>query len=85
MRLIDADMLTIDHFEIKTASNEVRSYISKEQIDDAPTVDAEPVVRCGECIYRRRCMLQHFVESNAVDGAKIDWSEWYCSDGVRER
>ena len=75
MRLIDADALTIDHFEIKTASNEVRSYISKEQIDNAPTVDAEPVVRCGECVYRRRCMLRHFAD---------DWSEWYCAEGVRE-
>ena len=85
MRLIDADALTIDHFEIKTASNEVRSYISKEQIDCAPTVDTEPVVRCGECVYRRRCMLRHyFAESNAVDSTKIDWSEWYCAEGVRE-
>lgn len=46
---------------------------------------AQPeIVRCGECVYRRRCMLQHFVESNAVDGAKIDWSEWYCADAVRD-
>lgn len=51
-------------------------------IEKQPTVNADPVVRCGECAYRRRCMLQHFVESNAVDGAKIDWSEWYCADGV---
>ena len=46
---------------------------------------AQPeIVRCGECVYRRRCMLQHFVESNAVDSTKIDWSEWYCADGVRD-
>ena len=46
---------------------------------------AQPeIVRCWECFYRRRCMLQHFVESNAVDGAKIDWSKWYCADGVRD-
>ena len=42
------------------------------------------VVRCEECVYRRSCMLQHFVESNAVDGKPIDWSEWYCADGVRD-
>lgn len=53
-------------------------------IEKQPTVNADPVVRCGECAYRRRCMLQHFVESNAVDSTKIDWSEWYCADGVRD-
>ena len=53
-------------------------------IEKQPTVNSDPVVRCGECAYRRRCMLQHFVESNAVDGTKIDWSEWYCADGVRD-
>ena len=46
-----------------------------------PSASSE-IVRCEECVYRRRCMLQHFVESNAVDGKPIDWSEWYCADGV---
>lgn len=53
----------------------------KECVERVPSAQAE-VVRCGECVYRRRCMLQHFVESNAVDSTKIDWSEWYCADGV---
>ena len=52
-------------------------------IRDLPSAQPE-IVRCWECFYRRRCMLQHFVESNAVDGAKIDWSKWYCADGVRD-
>ena len=74
MRLIDADKLEYD-WEDGMLTIDIKS---------APTVDAVEVVRCGECVYRRRCMLQHFVESNAVDGTKIDWSEWYCADGVRE-
>lgn len=53
------------------------------KIRELPSTQPE-IVRCWECFYRRRCMLQHFVESNAVDGAKIDWSEWYCADGVRD-
>ena len=55
-----------------------------DRIYNASTVDAVEVVHCEECAYRRSCMLQHFVESNAVDGAKIDWSDWYCADGVRD-
>ena len=50
-------------------------------IRDLPSAQPE-IVHCEECVYRRSCMLQHFVESNAVDGKPIDWSEWYCADGV---
>ena len=60
------------------------SDIDRQTVLKQPTVDDVEVVRCDECAYRRRCMLQHFVESNAVDGTKIDWSEWYCADGVRD-
>ena len=52
-------------------------------IDAAPTVDAVPVVRCGECKYRggncgdidndRWCyQIQRYV----------DW-DWFCADGER--
>lgn len=66
-RLIDADALTIDRIETEMASNEMRLYISKNQIDNAPTVDAVEVVRCGECIHNKSCT----------------WSEpdWFCADG----
>lgn len=37
MRLIDADKLPLD--------------IMPEDIDNAPTISAVPVVRCRECIY----------------------------------
>lgn len=75
MRLIDADALL--------KGKDDHQIISTHLIWNAPTVDAVRVVRCGECVYHRRCMLQHFVESNAVDSTKIDWSEWYCADGER--
>ena len=44
MRLIDADALIMDRIETEMASNEMRLYISKNQIDHAPTVDVVPVV-----------------------------------------
>ena len=52
------------------------------ELANLPSAQPE-IVRCEECAYRRSCMLQHFVESNAVDGAKIDWSDWYCASGER--
>lgn len=59
MRLIDADKLECDtSFDVID-----KDYIavSKRQIDDAPTIDAVPVVRCGDCIHRDmdgRCKMQ---------------------------
>ena len=65
----------------KTGGYESCQYIKHlEELEKEKT----RVVRCWECLYRRRCMLQHFVLSNAVDGRKIDGSEWYCADGVRD-
>lgn len=43
MRLIDADVLE-EQFGISD-----EDIIAKEIIGNAPTVDAVPVVRCGEC------------------------------------
>lgn len=44
MRLIDADeLIVIEYGGIK--------FVPKEFIDDAPTIDAVPVVRCRDCKY----------------------------------
>ena len=63
------------------ADEDIRNLL--DELEALPSAQPE-IVRCWECFYRRRCMLQHFVESNAVDGKPIDWSEWYCADGVRD-
>ena len=84
MRLIDADALKAESFGVYDSNGELRFVVDVNEIEKQPTVNADPVVRCEECAYRRRCMLQHFVVSNAVDSTKIDWSEWYCADGVRD-
>ena len=91
-RLIDADALMDTLRKDFTEEENDHQFIAEEwwwaatvrkTIENAPTVDAVEVVRCEECVYHRKCMLQHFVESNAVDGAKIDWNKWYCADGER--
>lgn len=54
---------------------------AKLTLDAMPTVDAVPVVRCGECKY--------FIRINE-EGGECDlyhqshWIKFYCADGERE-
>lgn len=43
MRLIDADKLNVDYVKASTATNTMLRYISEEQVENAPIVDAIPV------------------------------------------
>lgn len=61
MRLIDADALPSGRVEW-------------EDIVDAPTVDAVPVVRCKDCFLYGECKLAEFIGD---DG--------YCSCGKERR
>lgn len=74
MRLIDADAL--DMYE------RLKSYYgdawrdAQEEIDNAPTVDAVPVIRCKDCKYYERgedeCVLSGF----DTDGYEFcSWAE----------
>ena len=49
MRLIDADNLTY-HLTVNDEDKQV-FYVKSEDIDEQPTVDAVPVVRCKNCEY----------------------------------
>ena len=46
MRLIDGDKLQRQEFDGEEACFD---YVDAEDIDNAPTVDAVPVVRCKDC------------------------------------
>ncbi len=51
-RLIDADeayKVLTDYYHHRT---EIQHKALKEALSRVPTVDAEPVVRCDDCIYR---------------------------------
>ena len=68
-RLIDADAL------IKEACAEgAYGYVDAEQIANAPTVDAVPVVRCKDCRYFKTRLCEN--EDNHDD--------WFCADGERK-
>ena len=64
MRLIDADALP---FNVDFRPYRMK-YVPYRSIEDAPTIDAVPVVRCKDC--RKWCICH-----------KSD--DYYCADGER--
>lgn len=93
MRLIDADALKKVMIETLEAllknpkmDNQEAHLLAAfhtvgKMIDDAPTADAVAVVRCKDCKFNNRCLLQHFVRDNAVEEIT---DEWFCADGKRQ-
>lgn len=74
MRLIAADAL----MEIA----EQQGHLTIDDILNAPTIDAVPVVRCGECKYfhNRTCKIR---KGSWGEQLKVGYTD-YCSDGERK-
>lgn len=65
MRLIDANILE-PHEQMEPMGNGMYEYVEvvyKDDIDDAPTIDAVPVVRCKDCVY---CTIQNTKYNYAI-------------------
>ena len=53
MRLIDADALKIENVDLEHGCTVVDYALAViKSVAEAPTIDAVPVVRCGECKHR---------------------------------
>ena len=79
MRLIDADAL-IQHLQKDPLFELVEQYGITSVIEVQPTVDAVPVIRCKDCIYKNEygyCTL--YINFHHLT-ADMD----YCSDGERK-
>lgn len=72
MRLIDADALPTDAF-LNT------KMVLQTDIDNAPTIDAEPIVRCKDCEYWRNDDCK-----NDNHGYCPISENDFCSRGVRK-
>lgn len=77
MRLIDAD-------ELKTILSIRRTIeIIQHAVDNAPTVDAVPVVRCKDC----RCWAEWANGTGSCSRFALDWigtdADDFCSMGER--
>jgi hypothetical protein len=74
MRLIDADALKYelfaDNYNTKMTNQEVA-----ECIDNSPTIDAVPVVRCEECSNKEEHSYYCLLHSIFVR------SDFFCKDG----
>ena len=76
MRLIDADVL----IERLKKDNPQTSKLKWAQIlaDNAPTIDAEPVVRCKDCKHRseNECPMFHEEWIARYDSVTEDGDDW---------
>lgn len=89
MRLIDADKLEKQEY---WGNERCFDYVDAEDIDNAPTVDAVPVVRCKGCKHYRNypnglCYLHTEPKTNArghSGNAVCVEPEDFCSYGERK-
>ena len=84
-RLIDADALWRKFENEPWYDNEDRDEIALQLVDDAPTVDAVPVVRCRECVGRPFWEEDHNgVPVCLLSGLYVRSEDDFCSCGERK-
>ena len=90
MRLIDANAL-ISYMDECSKESRFRVYYGYAEsfINDAPTIDAVPVVRCRECkhlnVVNRKELYAHCPKTNTVFlPFELDTREHFCSLGERK-
>lgn len=82
MRLIDADEL-IRMIRGKKIASATTKVMMLDAVEQFPTVDATPVVRCRSCRhYNTACCSEGcgWCEDRNVG----TWDEWFCADGKVE-
>ena len=75
MRLIDADELTFDRLTDSICQGQAEDVVA-----EAPTIEAVPVVRCGECIYWHEHEWYNTCDKHIGHGFVDDY---FCKDGER--
>lgn len=93
-RLIDANaLLSKGHFVVRT-NDFGEQFVTVEEINKMPTVDAVQVVRCGECLWFAE-LCTDFKAKTHCDGMcenpRLDrcvhgdyvLKNWFCADGER--
>ena len=90
MRLIDADALYEEHTRLAYEGDYAFHITARAWLEKQPTIDAVPVVRCGECKWCKflksatgNYSLQVCGYKNA-HGMVVNETD-YCSSGVRKK
>ena len=83
-RMIDANAL-ISYIDECSKESRFRVYYgyAKSFIDDAPTVDAVPAVRCRDCKHFKR-NLENDTYCSSVNGLTDPQEDDFCSYGERK-
>lgn len=83
MRLIDVDKLERQEY---WGNERCFDYVDAEDIDNAPTVDAVPVVRCKDCMhYDLGVCLKIYSDGNVhTEAWQSRKPEDFCSYGERK-
>ena len=86
--LIDRDALLEEYEWLKKNTGaynhaELDEHIGR--IMRATTIDGVPIVRCGECIHRRKPLYPHpsLVWCQLIEHHRSP--DWFCADGRREK
>lgn len=92
MRPIDADALEPSEVYMNYGFTRI---VYMDDIDEMPTVDAVPVVRCKDCkFYDKQTFMGHSMGWASCSGRfadvddnglrfKIPSEDWFCADGER--
>lgn len=88
MRLIDADKIGLTDFEIISCNEDYKAalQILINKINEAPIIDAVPVIRCMHCRY---CTEHYDTDGNVPYWTCSEWdsgtdADGYCYYGKRK-
>ena len=77
-RLIDANALIAEYDRVHIGEPGK----ARKLMEDAPTIDAVPVVRCSECKYHEDTSVAGYKHCYLID--KIVYYNGFCSYGIRK-
>lgn len=80
MRIVDADALKKETGKWLTDPTDSR--LLADVIDNAPTIDAVPVVRCKDC--RWWAKQEKSIQGRCALNGTYPTGGWYCANGERE-
>lgn len=84
MRLIDADALPKQKF-LEANGNGMYEYVEivyERDIDNAPTIDAVPVVMCKDCKWWTK--QEKSIQGRCALNGMYPTGGWYCANGRRD-
>ena len=72
MRLIDDDKIGLNDIEIVMCEGSYKKALEMliDKINNAPTVDAFPVVRCKDCAYYENCLDTYMIPADCCPQGK---------------